>query len=579
MADKNQQPGSTEKKEDFGEGPSASVGMYLAEIRAYEATFKTWLARAEKIVERYRDEAQDQDDDFSKPANKFAVLWSNVQTLQPVVYAQAPKPDIQRRHKDRDAVARASAIILERAVEAELETCGFDEAMTSCRDDYLLTARGQSWWRYIPEYGPEEKEKIYLQQATDEAGQKIFARENGEPFEGEPQFDEDGQPFMEGEPFRPVVRERAECSHIPWKDFGHTPAPRWGKVRIVWKREYLTRDQMVERFGKEKGAKVDMLRSVEGVSEQDKLTYGDTFKRAEVYEIWDKSTGKVVWISPGFTEGPLDERTDPLGLEEFFPCPRPLFGTLTTDSLVPIPDYSQYRAQAEEIDKLTQRIAILTKALKVAGAYNGELTELQRILDTGDNTLVPIDNWQSFAEAGGLEGSIAFLPMAEVASVLVQLIQMREQMKRDLFEVTGLSDLMRGQGQASETATAQRIKGHFAGMRVESRQRAMARFARDNIRICAELMAELFSPETLLEMSGWLHTEEAEALDAAHDAWMTAQMQARQEAAMQMSGGATAGMGEAPQMGAMEGMPVPPEAMGAMPPPAGMPGPGGVLPQ
>jgi hypothetical protein len=171
-----------------------------------------------------------------------------------------------------------------------------------------------------------------------------------------------------------------------------------------------------------------------------------------------------------------------------------------------------------------------------------------------------------FAEGKGWDGNIAFLPVAEIANVLVQLIQIREQMKRDLFEVTGISDLVRGQGQASETATAQRIKGHYAGLRIEDRQRAQGRFAGDTVRIMAEIMAEQFSPETLLEMSGWEHTEESHALDEAHDAWMEAQAQLQQQQMAEMQAQMQAQMGgeqgQAPMSGmegAMQGqVPMPP---------------------
>jgi len=50
----------------------------------------------------------------------------------------------------------------------------------------------------------------------------------------------------------------------------------------------------------------------------------------------------VIWIAKNFPKE-LDRKDDPLGLTEFFPCPMPLFATVTTGSLIPVPDYCEYQ--------------------------------------------------------------------------------------------------------------------------------------------------------------------------------------------------------------------------------------------
>ena len=49
----------------------------------------------------------------------------------------------------------------------------------------------------------------------------------------------------------------------------------------------------------------------------------------------------------------IDERDDPLGVEGFFPCPKPLYATTTSDTLVPVPDFVLYQDQAMELDILS----------------------------------------------------------------------------------------------------------------------------------------------------------------------------------------------------------------------------------
>lgn len=551
--------GSTESAKDFGESKAGVVTRWLAEIKAYDTTFDKWTKASWRAIRRYRCESPETDDTgfVSGVPAKFAIFWSNVQTLQPALYSRVPKPDITRKHKDKNPVARASAVILERAVRSEIDTGGFDPTMRASRDDYLLTARGQAWVRYIPTYGEEKRDRVFLQADPDAEGDKpSYLMPDGAPLadDAEALFDDAGKPYIEeGEPYRPVIAECSKQEHIPWRDFGHTPAPTWEKVGAVWKREMMTRDQLVKRFGEEKGRAVGLTKVLPNVEKPD--DYGDVFRRGEVYEIWDRNKGKVIWISPGYTRQPLDEIADPLKLQGFFPCPKPLYGTLTTDSLVPVPDYEEYRAQAEQIDELSQRISLLTKALRVAGAYNGAIPELQQIIEGHENRLIPVDGWAMFAQQGGLKGAIDFVPVKEVAEAIVALSNIREQLKRDLFEISGLSDLVRGQGQASATATAERIKGQFAGMRLEDRQALMGRFARDVVRITAEIVAEHFSPETLWDISGWEFSDEARALDKAVAEWE----QKQQAAAMQQLAGQGAPLGpqggpESSSIGASGGM-------------------------
>lgn len=439
-----------DKPADFGQGQSGLAKRWLAEIQLYDREYKEWNERCDRIVKRYRDE---------RPTNstrrKMNILWSNIETLKPAVYARPPKPDVQRRFKDKDSPAKAASETLERCLSYHADMYDLDGVLKKCRDDYLLAARGAAWVRYVPTMDGEE-----------------------------------------------VVAERVSCEYVHRKDFGHTPARCWDEVEAVWRRSYLSRAKLVERFG-DRGRDVPLDGKPTNMSDETVAKHGEVFKTATVYEIWDKTERKVIWIAKSQPDAPLDVQDDPLNLEGFFPCPKPLFGGLTNDSLIPLPDYAQYQDQAEEIDLLTSRIALLTKALKVAGFYNGSAKQdFQRLLNGDENKLIPIDDWAMFAEKGGTVGQISILPVKDIAETLIRLYEARAQVKQDLLEVTGLSDIVRGQGDPDETATAQQIKGQFASMRLTDRQNEMIRFSRDLLRIMAEIIAEQFSPPTLALMSG-----------------------------------------------------------------------------
>lgn len=528
---------TVERTEDLGEeGPARTVKLWLAEVKSYEKTFKGWSERAAGVIRRYRLEQADQNQDGTSSAPpRFNILWSNIQTMQPAIFGRVPKPDVRRRYRDKDPVGRAAATLLERCLEEEIETSDYEGALRGTRDDYLLTARGVPWVRYVPTYGEETKDKIFLQAVEGEEGR--YQTEDGGPVDQTPLMDDDGQAYLEGDAYRPVVSECVKVDHVVWSDFGHTPAPKWSKVRAVWKRELLTRDQLIDRFGDEKGKAVGLTKTVANVDENDVKAYGDAFKRGEVYEIWDKTSRKVIWVSPGYTQGTLDEKDDPLKLSGFFPCPKPLYGTITTDSLVPVPDYTQYKSQADQIDELTRRISILLKALKIAGAYDSSVGDaLERIFDSPDNKLIPVDNWAMFAEKGGVQGIISFLPIKEVGEVIANLLQAREQLKRDLYEITGLSDILRGDSDPRETLGAQRIKGQYAGVRLKDRQGDMERLARDTLAIMGEIVAEHFSPENIAQISGWDQTDEYAQLTKAHTAWQQ-QVQAMAQQGQQIPPG------------------------------------------
>ena len=212
-----------------------------------------------------------------------------------------------------------------------------------------------------------------------------------------------------------------------------------------------------------------------------------------------------MWVSPGMDEV-LDMQPPFLTLEGFFPCPRPAYGTIKRKSLVPVPDFLYYKDQVEEINELTARISSLAESLRLKGFYPSGVSEvgeaIEAVLKDMDNraVLVGVSN---FAAIGGqaLKDSIVWLPVEAVASTVAQLVELRRQMIEDVYQITGISDIMRGSTEASETLGAQQLKSQYGSIRIRDRQKELVRLARDITRIEAEIMAENFQPQTLLEMS------------------------------------------------------------------------------
>lgn len=451
---------------------------WIEKIAKYEKEFKKWEARTEKIIRRYKDDGRPTNNNSSK----FNILWSNIQTIVPAVFAKLPKPDVSRRFKDNDPVGRVAAMLLERALEFEIEHYpDYRAAMKNSVHDRYLGGRGVSWVRYEPHISKEGIEDDGVQ-ITEDADESAEAEET-------------------------LDYECAPVDYVYWKDFGHSVARTWEEVNSVWRRVYLPRSALVERFGKELGEKIPLdTRPKDNQS----LTVDSEKYEACIYEIWDKESGKAIWLSKSMPEI-LDERADPLELESFFPCPHPLYATLTSESLVPTPDFVLYQDQANELDILCDRIDGLVKALQVKGVYNAAFPELKRLFTEGENnTLIPVNNWQVFAEKMGLKGAIDIVDLAPIFNALTVAYQAMEQIKNQIYDITGLSDIVRGQSEASETATAQRIKGQYASLRLKSMQSDVAQFAAELLQIKAQIICKFFQPQTILSISAADQLNEAD---------------------------------------------------------------------
>ena len=449
---------------------STGVEKYLSIIGGYDNEFAKWTARTKKILKRYRDDTRG---NSGNETAKFNILWSNVQTLIPAVYAKLPKADVSRRFGDNDPVSRVASLLIERAIDFEIEHYpDFRSTMRYSVEDRFLGGRGVAWARYEPHVAPQGIGDDGLQVTED--------IEQGE----------------DGEMPEQIEYECAPVDYVHWRDFGHSTARTWEEVTCVWRWVYMTYEALVERFGEEKAKKIPLDQGPEPLNAYNESK--KSYNRAKICELWDKETNKVYWLSksvPVF----IDERDDPLQLEGFFPCPKPLYATTTSDSLVPVPDFVLYQDQAMELDILSDRIDGLVKSLRVRGVYDASQPALQRLMTEGDNnSLIPVDKWMAFGEKGGLKGSIDLLPLDTLAAALMQCYQARDNIKQQIYEITGISDIIRGASYASETATAQQIKGQYAGLRLRSMQEDVALYASDLIRLKAQIICSKFQPQTIL---------------------------------------------------------------------------------
>jgi hypothetical protein len=453
--------------------PEMVARKWLGEIDAAEKdkNRQRWLTRCKAILKIYKEQQEASEPTVQRTSKRYALLWSNVQTLAPAVYARTPTVVVTRRFKDADPIARVASEVLERALNFAVEDADLGSVIEGCRDEFLLYARGQAWVRYVP---------------TLDA---VTPSPSGSSA--------DGQVADDPAPYDVVKWEEVAADRLHHEDFLHNPARSWKDVRWAGRRVFMTREELVKRFP-ECGAEVPLDWSPESKAE-----VPEDLKKAAVYEIWDLASRQVYWLSKGYVTRPLDVKPDFLGLKGFFPCPKALFGTLGPDSLVPIPDYMYWQDQATEINVLTARIDKLIAAMRVKGLYSGaDKGTVNALFSADDNTLIPVDSWAALGDKGGVKGIIEWLPLDVIASALKECIATRTQIIDDVYQITGISDIQRGDSDPNETATAQSIKVTWGSSRVRERQKEIARFARDLLRIMGEIIATRFSPDVLGKMTG-----------------------------------------------------------------------------
>lgn len=450
---------------------------WQSEIQAAEKEQDKWKRSARRIVKQFRAERVDAsgvDVNFDRKFNLFA---ANVNIMQTALMNQVPQPTVNREFKDpQDDVGRVACEILERAISSH-NNRNFKMAniLKQIVQDMLVPGAGGSWHTYkadieTKKQEPTEQEKIVNPQA--------------EALE----YDE-------------VVSEALKDEYVYWEDILWSPARCWEEVRWIARKVYMTRDKLIERFGKDVGKRVG-LDYTPKKNESQVETKNPVFQQACIYEIWDKDSEKIYWYSKAYVEGLLDEQDDFLELDDFFPCPKPLFSTISNGQLIPIPDYEYARDQYRELNEINTRIALLVRACRVAGVYDKSSGAVTQVLSNAtENVLVPVDQWAAFAEKGGLKGVMDFLPLDQIVATLDQLVKNREDVKQQIYEVTGMSDIIRGASKASETLGAQKIKAQYASMRIQERQKNVVEYCSTAFDIQIQLMRKHMDTNEIVKLA------------------------------------------------------------------------------
>jgi len=407
------------------------------------------------------------------------LFTSNIQTLQALMYGKEPKVDVKRKFADpNDDIARVGGEVLQRMLNTDIERDSdtYATALENCLEDRLIPGLGQARVRYEVEWEEQDEVPPILHPVT--------RVELAPGYTPEPKKKE----------------EDVDTDYVHWQDFRWSPCRTWDEVRWVGFKAPMTKDALKVRFP-EHGDKVPLQGTKNLNKDDNDGLKNDPWSRADVWEIWNKEDKKVYWWVKGFDKI-LDVKDDPLGLDGFFPCPRPLIANCTTTKFMPRADFVLAQDLYDEVDAVSSRITNLERAINVRGVYDKQNEAIKRLLtEAVQNELVPIDGFEAFKDKGGLAGVVDWLPLDQIVNALQVLRDYRSELMNLLYQVTGMSDIMRGQSTGNATATEQSLKAKFASVRVQRLQNDFARFASDLQALKAEIISKHVDPETIAKRS------------------------------------------------------------------------------
>ena len=459
-------PSNTEQPDSAAETktPEQLAKYWDEQLDLSHKDHKDFLENGKRVLRRYKTEKSDDTRSGGRHAKRFNVLYSNTELLLAALYGKMATPDVRRRYTQSDPTSEEVAEIIESALVYCNETYG-DKPIEDALKDYLLPGRGTVRIDYEPvlRQDPDTKQTFITDQ---------------------------------------ILRE----SYIYWKDFRCMPARTWADIEKngwIAFRHRMNRDELLANFGPDaKDVPLNWAPEID-----DRKNTPDSTKKAEVWEIWDIVTRKRYWIVEAYKRC-LRSDDDPYGLEGFFPCPEPISYYSTTDTVVPEPEFFVYKDQADDLDEIIQRISRLTKALKRRGVYDQSIKELSRLASATDNQFLPVENYGSLMQKGGLQAAFQAEDISITAGVLVQLYQQRDALLQSIWEIVGIADIMRGASDSQETLGAQKLKSQYGSQRMMRRQRSIQRWIRDLHRIKAEIIAEHFQPDILQQITGKTVTPE-----------------------------------------------------------------------
>jgi len=500
------------------------VRQFITDAKKKAEDYYTLADRSWREIER-RDKSgkvySENNNNLARRWTKYPLWWSVWNIRQPITLARLPIPTLKDTQGD-DPYGRTACVLGERFTRGILKTFEAFPEISASNDDFLVTNLGWGRAFYRNELCKEE-EKIYL-----------------EVIEPEPPMQNEGDPAVQQAPPMPPIflmptgEQVTDISQVLKDDTGHyiltgneisvdneevyleaglynnlivdPDVTKWNKVtRLAYEYKYSYRE-FKDKYGQEA---LDTL--VQADIEKHK-----TGTPITVYEYWDKQLGEVRWLaetSINFFQpkqirelGDEVDHSDLYGLKGFFPSTEPLIINQSTKSFWPTPEYYQVSDILDDISSIVGRMVHLTKAIRVRFLFDSSVAELKTLIG---------DNWAANEGTGlgipnlaaalmndkdtSLARLVSYFPVDKLVDGLKNMYEAFDQRLNMFYQVTGISDLIRGQTNpdSDKTFGERQMEGKFALNRIEPYQRKLQEWIKDQYQLLMELGLKMFSDETI----------------------------------------------------------------------------------
>jgi len=477
-----------ETGKEFEDTPAGQWKRWSGEMLAAKKDFSRWQKESKKVVEKFLDTRTGEQDEWGETTTRLNLFHANTTTLMCMLYGKVPKVEVARRFADADDdIARVAGVMLTRILNTDIEEAGEDIASVfrNGLQDRLLPGLGTARVQYQFSSRKTQLEAIIQPDTGKEVAPAVIVEE--------------------------LDTEWVDVVYTHWADVLWSAARTHPEIRWKAYRSWLDKDEFKERFPDIEVKKIDFKNKGPVMkSRGDKETTVNP--QVEVWEIWDKDEKRVYWWTEGYEET-LDDQEDPLQLKGFWPDPPPFIANATTSKYMPRSDYSIAKDLYREIDKLQTRISLLTDACKLVGIYDKSQEGIKRIFTEGvENDLIPVDNWAMFAEKGGLKGLIDWVPIEAIVNAIEILTSKQSEKIQQLYQVTGMNDIMRGAAMSSDrtSATRDQLEASYGSIRIEALQNEFARWVGDIQGLKVEIISRHYQPETIIKQSNILSTEDGQ---------------------------------------------------------------------
>lgn len=518
----------------------ADVKQFIVDAKKKQEDYKTIADRSWNEIEKRNKLGKlygGGELDRAKRWTKFPLWWSCWKIRQPITLARLAIPVLKDTQGD-DPFGRTACVIGERFVKGILKTFEAFPEFSASNDDFLVTNFGWGRWYYrSTQCQEEEKVRLQVQQQQPPPPQlgpdgqpmpdqgppqqlpPLFITPQGEQVDPSQVQEDDLGPYLLTGQMISVDNEEVYFEAGPYAGLLVEPdITRWNKAtRIAFEQPY-NYPEFKEKFGQE---------ALDKLIQTDIQEHKNGKKPIMVYEYHDRILEEVRWFADNSEDffQPMDmqdtdvqnlkevtqskglyDHSDLYGLAKFFPCTEPLIINQSTRSFWPTPEFFQVQDIIDDISSIVTRMLQLTRAIRIRFLFDSSVRELKSLIGenwaNGEGTGMGIPNLaQSLMNSNGsLTNLVAYFPVEELMKGLQGMYVAYEQRLNMFYNITGFSDLIRGQTSDSDKTYGERqLEGKFALNRMEPYQRKVQEWIKDNYQLGMEMGLKMFSDDTIDE--------------------------------------------------------------------------------